>query len=140
MRFEEKLEVAGLLGLPVSWGPDGKLEFGPEITDARRQAIERLAAEHDWALEATITSKLTEAKMRASSEIAALFGKPPQSLELVFAELNILAEALSLVESTSNPERLTALKQRWSQVKTIRAAENAATQVIEAAKSEVEIP
>jgi hypothetical protein len=142
--FSDKLAEKNLLGLPFSWGPDGKLEFGPGITEEQRKEIEAIAAAHDWALSQAKDKAIMEAKANAAFSIAALFDKSPFSLELVFAELNALAEAIALVDKVEHtPQdtaRLAQLKSLWGQVQVIRQEENAATRAIEEAKSEGEIP
>lgn len=45
--FARELHEAGMDGLPFSWGEDGALNFGPEITAEQRDDILALAARHD---------------------------------------------------------------------------------------------
>lgn len=45
--FADELRVAGLAGLPFSWGSDGVLEFDRSVTLADRQAILAVLAAHD---------------------------------------------------------------------------------------------
>jgi hypothetical protein len=45
--FPNELAAAGLLGLQFSWGADGVIEFGPEVTDAQKTAVNAVYAAHD---------------------------------------------------------------------------------------------
>lgn len=45
--FGNELIAAGLGGLPVSWTPDGIVEYGPAITEEQKTAIEAVLASHD---------------------------------------------------------------------------------------------
>jgi hypothetical protein len=125
--FSEELAAAGLLGLPFAWGTDGRIEYGPEITDEQRKSIEAVLQAHDGAASQARHDARVEAMTQAAVDIAALFGKPARSLDLVFTELNVLAEAISLVDKEKPvPEetaRLDALKKLWADVKAIRARE-----------------
>lgn len=45
--FVTELQVAGLLGLPFSWGPDGVITYGAAMTPAQIAAVEAVYAAHD---------------------------------------------------------------------------------------------
>jgi hypothetical protein len=45
--FEDELKVAGLLGLPFSWGADGSIAFGEAITPGQEAAVLAVYAAHD---------------------------------------------------------------------------------------------
>jgi hypothetical protein len=45
--FEQELKAAGLLGLPFSWGADGKIEFRESMTDAQIAAVNAVYEAHD---------------------------------------------------------------------------------------------
>jgi hypothetical protein len=49
-RFADELEAAGLLGIRVSWGGDGSLEYAPDVTPEQRAAVEAVLAAHDPAM------------------------------------------------------------------------------------------
>ena len=45
--FSNELAASGLAGLQFSWGSDGVIEFGPDVTDAQKTAINAVYAAHD---------------------------------------------------------------------------------------------
>ena len=45
--FPEELAVAGLVGLPFSWGTDGSFNYGDEITDEQKAKIKEVYVTHD---------------------------------------------------------------------------------------------
>lgn len=65
--FAEGLRAAGLLGLPFSWGPDGKVEFGEGMTQAQKDAVQAVLAAHD-------PSPYTEAEEKGISAIRDIDG------------------------------------------------------------------
>lgn len=46
--FEHELRVAGLLGLPFSWGADGTFEFSDQITPHQKKQILSAYEAHDF--------------------------------------------------------------------------------------------
>lgn len=44
--FVDELAAAGLVGLPFTWGSDGKIQYGDAITPEQRAAIETVVAAH----------------------------------------------------------------------------------------------
>lgn len=45
--FSSKLEAAGLLGLPFSWGEDGDIQFDESMTQEQRDAVTAVFDAHD---------------------------------------------------------------------------------------------
>jgi hypothetical protein len=45
--FSKELRDAGLAGVPVTWGEDGKLEFGAGATPEQRAAVQAVVGAHD---------------------------------------------------------------------------------------------
>lgn len=46
-RFAADLEAAGLGALPMSWSADGRLDYGPVVTDAQKAQVAAVLATHD---------------------------------------------------------------------------------------------
>jgi hypothetical protein len=44
--FSSELKAAGLLGLPFSWGEDGQLTFGEDMSEQQITAVEAVLAAH----------------------------------------------------------------------------------------------
>lgn len=49
-RFADELQAAGLLGLRVAWGDDGRVEYAPDVTPEQRAAVAAVYAAHDPAM------------------------------------------------------------------------------------------
>ncbi len=45
--FGRELEIAGLAGLPMAWGADGRITFGDAVTRQQRDAVLTVLAAHD---------------------------------------------------------------------------------------------
>ena len=45
--FSAELAAAGLLGLPMSWGSDGVIEFDPSMTEEQQAAVLAVYQAHD---------------------------------------------------------------------------------------------
>ena len=45
--FGDEIKVAGLLGLPFSWGADGVIQFDPRMTQTQMNAVLAVYAAHD---------------------------------------------------------------------------------------------
>ena len=45
--FSDELKVAGLMGLPFSWGPDGMIQFDPRMTQTQVNSVLAVYAAHD---------------------------------------------------------------------------------------------
>ena len=56
--FPDELKVAGLLGLPYSWGTDGVFQFDPRMTQTQINAVLAVYAAHDPATPAAPTSQV----------------------------------------------------------------------------------
>lgn len=45
--FSAELAAAGLIGLPFSWGSDGVIQFGSDMTQTQINAVNTVYAAHD---------------------------------------------------------------------------------------------
>jgi len=45
--FPDELKVAGLTGLPFSWGSDGSIQFDSRMTQAQKDAVNAVYAAHN---------------------------------------------------------------------------------------------
>jgi hypothetical protein len=45
--FGQEIEVAGLAGLPFSWGSDGRINFGEAMTPSQIDAVNSVYEDHD---------------------------------------------------------------------------------------------
>lgn len=58
--FTDELKVAGLLGLPFSWGADGALNFGEAMTPKQIAAVQAVYDAHDPARQPIPPKTLTD--------------------------------------------------------------------------------
>lgn len=68
--FAKELRAAGLLGLPVVWGADGEISFGPGMSQMQRDAVMAVYAAHD-PLDAPRQAKLAAAGEEYAARLAA---------------------------------------------------------------------
>jgi hypothetical protein len=132
--FAEELTAAGVVDRRFTWGPEsGKVDFHPDVPDSERAKVEAVLAAHDGPLSEARHQALEATRVEASARIAPLFGQPPASLDLAFAEINALAEAVEIMEKGGSalPEERVALEA----LKDLRARTKAILQVRRAAKA-----
>jgi hypothetical protein len=145
--FPDELKAAGLLGLPFSWGKDGSVTFGETMTDEQREQVLAVLAAHRGELSQAREERLKAINVETASRIATLFDKPPNSLALVWAEINALGSAVAALNtvreggslSAEEQARVEGLKDIWERISAIRAVGNTAVAAIEAAQTVDEV-
>lgn len=145
--FTAEITAAGLLGLPFSWDAHGAIEFGPTMTQEQRDAVLAVLAAHNGPLSKARHNNLAALKREAQARIAAEFGRLPDSLELIYQELNEIAAVWALTQKNSEGQALDAKEgaliaaalQKWTKVRAIRSAESAAASALAAATNVQEV-
>ncbi|MGH8566017.1 MAG: hypothetical protein ACREXW_18785 [Gammaproteobacteria bacterium] len=144
--FYDEFRAAGITDWRFNWSTDERggettFEFHPEMPEAERQKVLAVFAAHDGPLSTARGETVDAIRVEASRRIAALFGQPPGSVDLVFAELNALAEAAGILErrpEMADPrdvDDLAVLKGIWAQIRAIRDAGRDARAKVQAAKT-----
>ena len=73
--FSQELTLAGLFGLPFSWGADGSFQFDPRMTQAQIDAVQAVYAAHDPAKPAPPVVTLQDQVVALQATVAALSAK-----------------------------------------------------------------
>jgi hypothetical protein len=143
--FYDEFRAAGITDWRFSWstdesGVEATFEFHPEMPEAERHKVLAVFAAHDGPLSTARGESVDAIRAEASRRIAALFGQPPGSIDLVFAELNALAEAAGILEKGSQADSrdvddLAVLRGIWAQIRAIRHAGRDARAQVQAAKT-----
>jgi len=87
--FAQELMAAGLIGLPFSWGADGSLTFGGDLTAAQKAAVEAVYEAHVPA--STLSIEADQARATRDALIAA-------TDYLLMADYPITVEALAPIK------------------------------------------
>lgn len=70
--FGAELVAAGLGGLQISWGADGRIDYGASITPAQRIAIEAVLTAHNPAAVSPDQDAVRDAYVMAKAAVQAL--------------------------------------------------------------------
>jgi hypothetical protein len=107
--FPEELRAAGVSDFRFSWARDtGKIEYHPDMPASERAKVEAVLAAHDGPLSEARHQAREAVNAEGGRQIAEMFGRPPGSDKLIWAQMNANARASQLmkrvIEGTALPE------------------------------------
>lgn len=145
--FSEELTAAGVADRRFTWSPGtGQINFDPDMPAAERAKVEAVLKAHDGALSEARHQALEATSAEAAKRIADMFGRPPGSEKLIFAEINALGRAVQIlnkkIEGTALPEErleIEALDGIYGRAGAILEAGDAAKAALQAAKNVGEV-
>ena len=144
--FSTELRQGGVLDFRFTWGPDGNIQYHPEVPAEERAKVEAVLAAHDGPLSEARHEALTTTDAEAGKRIAGMFRKEPDTFRLIYKQLNALARAVQIIdrkiEGTALPEEQRALEVLdglYNRAQAIRDTEEQAKTALLVAKSVEEI-
>lgn len=145
--FPDELRAAGVTDFRFSWSLEsGHINFHPDVPAEERERVEAVLAAHDGPLSEARHQALVALRTETRRRIAELFGQPPGTDDLIYAEINDNARGTQLVnkkfEGSALPEErleLEALDETYERVRAIRAVKADAKAALLGAKSVEEV-
>lgn len=96
--FHGELLAAGVGDFRFSWGDDGVFEFAPGYPDGERDKVLAVFAAHDGPLATAKAASRDEVNRNIRQAVAEAHGRSGTDQDLAFAEINMLREAITIIE------------------------------------------
>lgn len=100
--FSDELRAAGVTDFRFSWGDaptiEGIFEFHPEMSQSERDKVLAVFASHDGSLATAKAASMDQLDRNIRQAIAEAHGRSGADRDLAFEEINLLREALTIIE------------------------------------------